>query len=117
MALCVRSPLLSTYAHFRHAPTRLMQGKPTLRIGHHLLEGTIVVLPRPLAILHRERGPSSADTLTPTETEASASDTNVPMDIDAPSRVDAPTYTVRAFVRKKLVFGKRPMPIVGAGKR
>ncbi|KAH9972880.1 hypothetical protein BGW80DRAFT_1313140 [Lactifluus volemus] len=35
--------------------TTTTKGKPTLRIGYHLLEGKVVKLPKPLAILRRPR--------------------------------------------------------------
>ncbi|TFY83784.1 hypothetical protein EWM64_g228, partial [Hericium alpestre] len=77
-----------------HAP---LKGKPTLLIGYHLLEGKIVNLSKPLAVLHRTAPPSA---------DADAMD----VDSDAPA---SPSYEIRAIVRKKLVFSKRPMPMVG----
>ncbi|KAH9995677.1 Ctf8-domain-containing protein [Russula compacta] len=62
--------------------------KPTLRIGHHLLEGKIVSLPKPLALLQRVYGNS-----TPVAATTS--------------------YVIRTLIRKKIVFSKRPTPIVG----
>ena len=35
----------------------ISHGKPTLRIGHHLLEGKVVSLPKPLAVLQRMCAP------------------------------------------------------------
>ncbi|THH15332.1 hypothetical protein EW146_g5117 [Bondarzewia mesenterica] len=64
--------------------------KPTLRIGHNLLEGKIITLPKPLAVLHRSSPPSS------------------------PSSFTSTSYAIAAVIRTKLVFAKRPMPIVGA---
>jgi chromosome transmission fidelity protein 8 len=77
------------------------QGKPTLRIGIHLLEGKIITLPKPLAVL--QRCPVSED-------KTGEHDPDEP----TPARLP-PTYTIRAIVRKKLLFAKRPMPIVGSG--
>ncbi|KAA1476227.1 hypothetical protein DENSPDRAFT_843128 [Dentipellis sp. KUC8613] len=80
------------------------KSKPTLLIGYHLIEGKITNLPKPLAVLHR---------VSPSSLEPSDA-----MDIDfetpsVPPSQPPPTYTIRAIVRKKLVFSKRPMPMVG----
>ncbi|KAF8348918.1 Ctf8-domain-containing protein [Amanita rubescens] len=59
--------------------------KPTLTIGHHLLEGKIVSLTKPLAILVRsEMGGHSTDDK---------------------------EWCIAALVKRKIVFSKRPMPI------
>ncbi|KAH7097375.1 Ctf8-domain-containing protein [Auriculariales sp. MPI-PUGE-AT-0066] len=65
--------------------------KPMLSIGAHALEGKVVSIPKPLALLKRTR---LVD----------------PEDISANPRTDTHYDTV-AIVRKKLVFSKRPMPI------
>jgi chromosome transmission fidelity protein 8 len=67
------------------------QGKPTLSIGAHALEGKIVTLPKPLALLKRTRITDPEDISENPRTE---------------TRYDAVT-----LIRKKLVFSKRPMPI------
>ncbi|KAI0046579.1 hypothetical protein FA95DRAFT_1356654 [Auriscalpium vulgare] len=80
--------------------------KPTLLVGYHLLEGKVVSLPKPLAVLYRKAPPS----VTPPP--------NDDLESDNPSQPDTapepPSYTITAIVRKKLVFSKRPTPIVGA---
>ncbi|KAJ7081778.1 Ctf8-domain-containing protein [Mycena belliarum] len=73
--------------------------KPTLTIGHHLLEGKVAVLPKPLAVLRRVA-------------------TNDPdaMDCDTEERGQAKVevaWDAIALVKRKIVFSKRPMPIVG----
>ncbi|KAI0312935.1 Ctf8-domain-containing protein [Amylostereum chailletii] len=75
------------------------KGKPTLRIGYHLLEGKVVSLPKPLAVLHRTSALPSHNL----ETEETS-----------PTPFQPPSYTINAIVRKKLVFSKRPMPVVGS---
>jgi len=63
------------------------QTKPTIRLGHHLLEGKVVSLSKPLAVLKT----------TPRIDE----ETGSPVSFD-----------IVAIIRKKLVFSKRPSPIV-----
>ncbi|KAH9041622.1 Ctf8-domain-containing protein [Lactarius pseudohatsudake] len=82
------------------------KGKPTLRIGYHLLEGTIVSLAKPLAVLQRVMhcGDDGGEGLgAPGEGTASTA--------------AATSYTIRTLVRKKIVFSKRPTPIVGASAK
>lgn len=55
-----------------------------LKIGHHLLEGKLVKLQKPLAILLRNDG------------------------------TDPVSFDMVAIVKEKLVFSKQPVPIVGA---
>jgi len=89
---------------------RLDEGssKPTLAIGHHLLEGKIVSLPKPLGVIQRSTCPSTPH---PHEHD--------PILDDMDGRVGKGTDTglsqwdMVAIVKKKIVFSKRPMPIVG----
>ncbi|CCA68902.1 hypothetical protein PIIN_02762 [Serendipita indica DSM 11827] len=62
-----------------------IESKPTLRIGHHLLEGKLTGLPKPLAVL------KSNKTAEP--------DNEVSFDIVS-------------IIRKKIVFSKRPSPVM-----
>ncbi|KZT01384.1 uncharacterized protein LAESUDRAFT_686700 [Laetiporus sulphureus 93-53] len=75
--------------------------KPTLLIGYHLLEGRLVNLPKPLAVLHRRSLPSDAHD-------------DIPMDdVDASKRRSSEKgWDVVAIVKRKMVFSKRPMPMV-----
>ena len=79
------------------------QKKPTLLIGHHLLEGKLVNLPKPLAVMHR----------------GTRSPTGVAEDLDeqdsqfADGSGNPPSWDVVAVVKRKMVFAKRPMPMVG----
>ncbi|KZP31744.1 hypothetical protein FIBSPDRAFT_775782 [Athelia psychrophila] len=74
--------------------------KPTLAIGHHLLEGKIVSLSKPLGVMQRSSG---AD-------RGSMQDEDEGMFEKGASSVQ---WDVVAIVKKKIVFSKRPMPIVG----
>ena len=95
-----------------------LQIKPTLHIGHHLLEGKVVTLPKPLAVLLR-----SKPDLKRVDREARDHDQDdddlIMMDCDGDPEVeksrDAPTvgWNVEAIVKRKIVFSRRPMPIVG----
>jgi len=92
---------------------RLEEGssKPTIAIGHHLLEGKIVSLPKPLGVIHRSTLPpvlsQNAHEQDPTEGDG--------VDRREAKGSDAGTsrWDMVAVVKKKIVFSKRPMPIVG----
>ena len=73
------------------------QGKPSLLIGHHLLEGKLVELPKPLAVMNRV--PYADDYEDDADRDEHA---------HAPARWD-----IVAIVKRKMVFAKRPMPMVG----
>ncbi|KAH9052977.1 Ctf8-domain-containing protein [Lactarius deliciosus] len=99
------------------------KGKPTLRIGYHLLEGTIVSLAKPLAVLQRMPTPSRSQILPPPQPDEDISMDNGGEELGAPgttstaAAVAATSYTIRTLVRKKIVFSKRPTPIVGASAK
>jgi len=96
------------------------KGKPTLRIGHHLLEGKIVSLPKPLAVLQRVRAPPSSPML---EGDSDGDgDGDMQHADDCGAREDksmqaalttTTSYAIRTLIRKKIVFSRRPTPIVG----
>jgi chromosome transmission fidelity protein 8 len=71
------------------------QNKPTLMIGHHLLEGKVATLPKPYAVLWRSASPSEDESM-----EESAT----------------PSWDVVAIVKRKIIFSKRPMPVGGGQK-
>ncbi|KAH9853260.1 chromosome transmission fidelity protein 8 [Lenzites betulinus] len=79
--------------------------KPTLFIGHHLLEGKLMNLPKPLAVLHRNNHELSDKNTTGNESTEDSQ--------DAQARGTSKSWDVVAIVKRKMVFSKRPMPMVG----
>ncbi|KAI0365468.1 hypothetical protein BV20DRAFT_973158 [Pilatotrama ljubarskyi] len=78
--------------------------KPTLLIGHHLLEGKLVNLSKPLAVLHRN------------DHDRTGSPAEETMALDDAPRAEggtAKSWDIVAVVKRKMVFSKRPMPMVG----
>ncbi|KIJ67017.1 hypothetical protein HYDPIDRAFT_85236 [Hydnomerulius pinastri MD-312] len=71
--------------------------KPTLLIGHHLLEGKVVSLPKPLGVMHKELSHT-----VPSHPEGESSESKESEQVG---------WKVVAVVKKKIVFSKRPMPI------
>jgi chromosome transmission fidelity protein 8 len=92
----------------------VLQNKPTLLIGHHLLEGKIVTLPKPIAVLHRSdtisprRGVIRADQIANEDEEIDVDDEGSQI-----SSQNAVAWDVVAVVKRKILFSKRPMPVVG----
>lgn len=74
-----------------------------LMIGHHLIEGKVVNLPKPLGVLHKH-----VRNLVP-------ADVHAPQDVSEGEKEKEENKQVRwditAVVKKKIVFSKRPMPI------
>ncbi|KAN0092933.1 Ctf8 domain containing protein [Tylopilus felleus] len=80
--------------------------KPTLVIGHHLLEGKVVSLPKPLGVLHkhvRNDGPSFVHASDDPEHQGDGEKEE--------EEAKEIRWDVAAVVKKKIVFSKRPMPI------
>ncbi|KAK0469493.1 Ctf8-domain-containing protein [Desarmillaria tabescens] len=73
--------------------------KSTLRIGHHHLEGKIVTLPKAIAVIQKS---SSAQN---SEDDA--------MVCDEDNNGGTISWRAIAIVKRKIIFSKRPMPIVG----
>ncbi|KAF9223794.1 hypothetical protein BS17DRAFT_733588 [Gyrodon lividus] len=73
--------------------------KPTLMIGHHLLEGKVINLPKPLGVLHKD-----IRDIVPSGGCPSGESTG-------PKESEQLRWNVIAVVKKKVVFSKRPMPI------
>jgi len=75
------------------------QNKPSLAIGPHLLEGKIVSLPTPLAIMTKK---------SPSNDQMSGMDG----DGDENKEEAGVEWQILAIVKKKVVFATRPMPVL-----
>jgi len=84
-----------TLTHARLA----FQNKPSLAIGPHLLEGKIVSLPTPLAIMTKK---------SPSNDQMSGMDE----DGDENREEAGVEWQILAIVKKKVVFATRPMPVL-----
>ncbi|KAF4582395.1 hypothetical protein EYR38_002515 [Pleurotus pulmonarius] len=90
------------------------RSKPKLMIGHHLLEGKIATLAKPLAVIHRANHPQE------TSPDAMNCDQNMDQgqmgaefddDVET-GRTGNHQWEIIAVVKKKILFSNRPMPIV-----
>ncbi|KAL1711670.1 Ctf8-domain-containing protein [Schizophyllum commune] len=86
--------------------------RATLFIGHHLLEGKVAQMPKPFAVMHRKSAPAPRRSALVDEDRGDDA-----MDLDAPaddaSAQENVSWEIIAVVKRKIVFSKRPMPIVG----
>nr|GAT49990.1 predicted protein [Mycena chlorophos] len=82
----------------------------TLGIGHHLLEGRVTQLVKPLAVLQRVIGEhNSVDDM-----DVDVDDEEDAASQPAPSETQTTTgWDAVALIKRKIVFSKRPTPIVG----
>ncbi|KAJ3987418.1 hypothetical protein F5890DRAFT_1551453 [Lentinula detonsa] len=92
--------------------------RPILRIGHHLIEGNLVNLPKPLAVLHRSPVSARISNSQWTQENNNREDEDVAMDSreeSFESTLNSPTiqWNALAIVKRKILFSKRPMPVVG----
>ena len=94
-----RDPQLTTLLRTQRT-TRSSQsnGRGTLIIGHHKLEGKMVVLKRPLCVMRKRTAAAPADAMC--------------VDSAAGTGTASVDYVVAGIVRRKLVFKNRPKPIV-----
>ncbi|KAH7930158.1 hypothetical protein BV22DRAFT_1028663 [Leucogyrophana mollusca] len=83
--------------------------KPTLLIGHHLLEGKIANLPKPLGVLQRNTGSQDSEVV-PDAQEKPRGEPRADLNVST-------GWTIKAVVKKKIVFSKRPMPITNLNRK
>jgi chromosome transmission fidelity protein 8 len=75
----------------------IFKNSPVLIIGHHVVYGKIVTLEKPIVVLKRMRKADQMEIEWENGTNGSAIQTQ---------------YIVQSIVRKKILFNKRPRPIV-----
>ncbi|KAF9068937.1 Ctf8-domain-containing protein [Rhodocollybia butyracea] len=93
--------------------------RPTLRIGHHLIEGKIANLPKPLAVLHRTQtrretrisGFSDPETQWTSRNESQNESQNEDVMMDDSQGEPPVQWNAIAIVKRKIIFSKRPMPL------
>ncbi|KAG5337286.1 hypothetical protein C0989_009932 [Termitomyces sp. Mn162] len=91
--------------------------KFTLLVGHHLLEGKISNIAKPLAVLLRSRTVSNVIL---SGTEGAGQDDDVEILVHNDQEVlltNDVEWDMIALVKRKIVFSKRPMPVVNLTAR
>ncbi|KAI5885901.1 uncharacterized protein SCHCODRAFT_02519461 [Schizophyllum commune H4-8] len=89
--------------------------RATLFIGHHLLEGKVAQMPKPFAVMQRKSAPASRRSALSGGEAGGDNDDAMDLDTSADdtSAQDNVSWEIIAVVKRKIVFSKRPMPIVG----
>jgi hypothetical protein len=85
------------------------------------LEGKIVSLPKPLAVLQRVSAPLPNPHQLEAEGDSEAGDIDMQEQsddrdsgkVDSTPAATTTSYTIRTLIRKKITFSRRPTPIVG----
>lgn len=97
-----------------------IKNKSTLLIGHHLLEGKITNIAKPLAVLLRSRTASNVTLSQTVRQDQNDEDVEIlhhdQEDQQTISRT-AMEWNMIALVKRKIVFSKRPMPVVNLTAR
>jgi chromosome transmission fidelity protein 8 len=85
----------------------LLQGDPVFTIGNHQLEGKVVPLAKPLAMMQKQQPPTSGND--------DDDDDGNEVDGDASSNTKQPSaaasYDIVGIVRSKYLFKHRPRPV------
>lgn len=88
-----------------------------MSIGHHLLEGKIATLPKPLAVILRSQSdtrphPPSITINHDPDRDEDGMEVQEDLNLNKSAQTTV-GWDVVAIVKRKIVFSKRPMPIVG----
>lgn len=90
-----------------------MQTKPIMVIGRHLLEGKLVMLPHPIAVLEKRQLQSRQSEAT-NQIESTVKKSEALEDDMMSSQLNLPkesstTYDIATILTRKIVFSKRPL--------
>ena len=99
-----------------------MQNKATLVIGTNILEGSVITLAKPFAVIekhtsapaHSHQTPSREESETQTQTQLESVECSVGNDTPfiRPGSKSNTSWAVHAIIKRKVIFKTRPRPLV-----
>lgn len=89
----------------------LMKGVPILIIGHHVMYGKIINLEKPMVLMQKVRKAANRQVLMDEDELTSQKIETEPESTKDQTKLKT-EYVVKAIIRKKILFNKRPRPIV-----